>query len=260
MTRFLASVRSAEEALIALAGGADIVDAKEPSEGALGRIAPASLAEIVAAVGRRRPVSATIGDVELVPSAVRDAVEETAACGTDIVKIGLFDGDLAGTFTALAPLAARGNRLVAVAFADRRPDLSALLARCAEAGFWGVMLDTAQKTAGPLTAHCPVPLLAAFVDEARSAGLVTGLAGSLRLADVPRLARIGPDYLGFRSALTKGKRAESISPEAVRAVREAIVHASAASRRSATETAGATAAASGASSGVSTGTSVSKPA
>ena len=36
MTRLLVSVRSAEEAEIALAGGADVIDVKEPRRGALG--------------------------------------------------------------------------------------------------------------------------------------------------------------------------------------------------------------------------------
>ena len=36
MTGLLVSVRSAEEAEIALAGGANLIDIKEPSRGALG--------------------------------------------------------------------------------------------------------------------------------------------------------------------------------------------------------------------------------
>ena len=32
-------------------------------------------------------------------------------------------------------------------------------------------------------------------------GLLTGLAGSLEAADVPRLLLLAPDYLGFRGAL-----------------------------------------------------------
>ena len=36
MTRLLVSVRSVDEALVAAAGGADFIDLKEPSQGALG--------------------------------------------------------------------------------------------------------------------------------------------------------------------------------------------------------------------------------
>jgi (5-formylfuran-3-yl)methyl phosphate synthase len=257
MTRFLASVRSAEEAATALAGGADIIDAKDPISGALGRVAPAVLAAILEEVRGRCPVSATIGDMELAPLAVRGAVQEMAACSVDIVKVGIFDGDVAGTFSALAPLAARGVRLVAVAFADRNHDVAPLVARCAEAGFYGIMLDTAEKSAGPVTAHASLPELVSFTMAARRAGLFTGLAGSLRLADMPALAAVGADYLGFRSALTVGRRVEALDLEAVRAIRSAIDQLSAAPSI-ATATAGPIAAAVGASSGAESGTSASK--
>ncbi|MBK5187486.1 MAG: hypothetical protein JJD97_04525, partial [Gemmatimonadaceae bacterium] len=60
--RLLVSVRNAEEARTALAGGAEIIDAKEPSLGALGAVELGVLREIVQAVGRMRPVSAALGD------------------------------------------------------------------------------------------------------------------------------------------------------------------------------------------------------
>lgn len=222
MSGFLASVRSAEEALIALSGRADIIDVKEPSAGALGRVDGAALAAIVEPLGGRRPVSATIGDIALEPDTVVAAVRETAATGVDIVKIGLFAGDLEGTLAALAPLASAGIRLVAVIFADRAPDLAALVPRCAAAGFAGIMLDTADKRAGPLTAHLPTDALARFVASARAHGLLSGLAGALRLADIPGLAPLGADYLGFRSALTVGGRDRAVDLGAVSAVRRAL--------------------------------------
>src|SRR5258707_906089 len=107
MSWFLASVRSADEADVALAGGADIIDAKEPAMGALGAVAPATLRGIAVRVAGRLPVSATIGDLELRPDAVRAAVETTTGDGADIVKIGLFAGDLDGTLAARPPARCR---------------------------------------------------------------------------------------------------------------------------------------------------------
>ena len=251
MSRFLASVRSAAEAELALAGGADIIDAKEPALGALGRVPPAVLRAIVARVAGRVPVSATIGDVELRPEVVRTAVEATSKDGADIVKIGVFPGDLDGTLRALAPLAAKGIKLVAVLFADRAPDLMRIPARCAESGFYGVMLDTAGKSTGPLTAHQGRQALAGFVAHARRLGLVSGLAGSLRLGDIPELASVGADYLGFRSALTAGTRQGDLDPAALRGVRQAL------DRSSATAAAGAMSATSAARDG-GTATALSK--
>ena len=222
MSGFLASVRSAEEALLALYGEADIVDVKEPSSGALGRVDGAVLTEIVRILAGRRPVSATIGDLPLVPQTVRAAVVAAAATGVDIVKLGLFPGDLEATLAALEPLARGGTRLVTVIFADCAPDLPYLVPRCAAAGFAGVMLDTADKRAGPLTAHLPATALGRFVALARKHGLLSGLAGSLRLADIAALAPLGADYLGFRSALTIGGRDRGLDLAAVRAVRHAI--------------------------------------
>jgi uncharacterized protein (UPF0264 family) len=237
MTGFLASVRSAEEAVVALAGGADIIDAKEPAAGALGRVAPDTLRAIVTAVAGRRPVSATIGDMELQPDAVLAAAEATAECGAAIVKIGIFPGAFDKTIAALRAPAEKGMWLVAVLFADRAPDLAAIVSACATAGFLGVMLDTADKEAGPLTSHLDPADLAGFVRLARDHGLISGLAGSLRRSDVPMLAPLGADYLGFRSALTAGGRASHLDPVAVAAMRQAIDHESLSN--SATATAGA---------------------
>jgi uncharacterized protein (UPF0264 family) len=222
MTGFLASVRSAAEAAVALSGDADIIDAKDPAAGALGRVAGTELRAIVAAIDGERSVSATIGDLPLSPAIITAATREIAASGVDIVKIGLFAGDLDGTLAALAPLAGAGIRLVAVIFADRAPDLATLVPRCAAAGFAGIMLDTADKRAGPLTAHLSAGALARFVAAARARGLLSGLAGALRLADIPDLAALGADYLGFRSALTIGGRDRGIDLAAVQGVRRAL--------------------------------------
>jgi dihydroneopterin aldolase len=240
MTGFLASVRSPEEAALALGGGADIIDAKEPSAGALGRVDAETLAAIVRAIAGRRPVSATIGDLDLEPAGVAAAVEATAASGADIVKIGMFAGALDDTLAALRPIARRDIRLVAVLFADRAPDLAGIVSRCAAAGFYGVMLDTADKAAGPLTAHLGIPVLAGFVRDARRRRLVSGLAGSLRLADIAGLMPLGADYLGFRSALCAGGRGGWLDPASLQAVRRALERgAGQPGSSSATATAGA---------------------
>jgi (5-formylfuran-3-yl)methyl phosphate synthase len=214
VTGLLASVRTADEALAALEGGADIIDLKEPAAGALGRLPRAMIAAILEKLEGRLPTSATIGDMPLEPAPVAAAVEAIAATGVDFVKIGVFAGPLAPTLAALAPAMARGCRLVAVLFADRAPDFS-LIDRVAAAGFRGVMLDTADKTAGPLTRHLPIPRLAAFVARAQAQGLLAGLAGSLRAEDLASLAALAPDYLGFRSALTGSRREAPLDPARV---------------------------------------------
>ena len=58
MTQLLVSVRSAAEAESAAAGGAGLIDVKEPSRGAMGKADDRTIADVVRAVAGRRPVSA----------------------------------------------------------------------------------------------------------------------------------------------------------------------------------------------------------
>ncbi len=229
MTRLLASVADLDELALAAAGGADILDLKDPSAGALGAWALEDIARAVAQADRLpspRALSATVGDLPMEPAMVRARVAETWASGVDYVKIGLFPtGDPAGCVAALADEVRRGARLVAVLFADLWPD-TRLLSNIARAGFAGAMLDTAGKGAGGLLRHKSIAETARFVVEARSLGLFTGLAGSLRLEDIPALLPLAPDYLGFRTALCAGgNRSGALDPTALAAVRAAVSQA-----------------------------------
>src|SRR5438094_10252622 len=60
--QLLVSVADASEGRAALLGGADVIDAKDPREGALGAVRPEVLRERRAAVGAARPLSAALGD------------------------------------------------------------------------------------------------------------------------------------------------------------------------------------------------------
>ncbi|MGY6213815.1 (5-formylfuran-3-yl)methyl phosphate synthase [Methylolobus aquaticus] len=213
MTGFLASVRNLEEARIAAAAAVDILDLKAPQHGALGALDVADVTEIVRRLGDSQCISATIGDLPLEPARILTATRAMAATGVDYVKLGFFPGgDLAGTLSALEPLARSGPQLVAVLFGDHPPsaELPRMLAR---AGFAGCMLDTADKTRGSLTEICSLQSLSRFVTEVRSQGLLCGLAGSLRTEDIPALLPLQPDYLGFRGALCRGhQRTQRIDP------------------------------------------------
>jgi (5-formylfuran-3-yl)methyl phosphate synthase len=217
MIQLLASVTGPAEAEQAICGGADLIDCKDPTQGALGALPLERIAAIVSAVAGRRPVSATIGDLPAAAALTLDRIHATAATGVDYVKVGLFsDRHLEiglPAIAALAPVArATGCAIVAVLFADRAPTL-ADLRPFATAGCAGVMLDTADKSGGRLLDHLGPARLAAFVAQARSLGLLCGLAGSLRLDDVPRLRPLGPDYLGFRGALcASGRRHAALDP------------------------------------------------
>src|SRR5947199_7033776 len=88
MTLMLASVINPAEAEAVWAGGADIIDLKDPAKGVLGALDASVAAGIVRAVGKRRPVSAAAGSVLGAPGALVDSVSAMAAAGVDYVKVG----------------------------------------------------------------------------------------------------------------------------------------------------------------------------
>ena len=223
MTRMLASVISLAEARLAVEGGADIVDLKNPSAGALGALPLETVAEVVRQMDGRCPTSATVGDLPMRPTVVADAVAAMGETGVDFVKVGLFDGpDRRGSIRALKPLARGGVRVVVVMFADQDPDFD-FVPLIAEAGCVGAMLDTSGKAGGGLRRHLDDADIARFVRVARQHGLFTGLAGSLRTDDVAPLLALGPDYLGFRGALCRGaNRTASLDPAAMAHLRRLI--------------------------------------
>ena len=229
MTRFLASIGAPAEIETALAGGADILDLKDPSTGALAALAIDAIGEMLEAVGGRRAVSAVTGDLPMEPELLRSRAAAVAATGVDMVKVGLWpDPRSRDCIRALAETA-RATRLVGVIFADLGPDFS-LVQAMGDAGFAGAMLDTAGKGMGRLTTHLGADQLARFVATCREHRLICGLAGGLEAPDVPRLLALGPDVLGFRGALCGGHgRSGQLDPKAVALIRGLIPPAEAAS-------------------------------
>jgi uncharacterized protein (UPF0264 family) len=203
-TRLLVSVRDAHEALEAVAAGADLVDAKDPEAGALGALAPDVVRTIAAVVGARACVSAVAGEAESLGDAVA-RLRVTAACGVGMAKVALPPALAADpALDRLAPvLAALRTPTVAVLFAEDGPD-PAWLPTLARAGFAGAMIDTRGKTGLRLADHLAPEGLSRFVAACRALGLMSGLAGSLAIADIPLLAPLRPSYLGFRGGLCGG--------------------------------------------------------
>ncbi|MCJ2080067.1 (5-formylfuran-3-yl)methyl phosphate synthase [Methylobacterium sp. J-090] len=195
--RLLVSVRDADEALAAALAGADLVDAKDPVRGALGALPVETVHALVARVGARAVTSAVAGE-PTEGAALAPRVAAMAATGVDYVKVAVrvefSDADLAEAAGA-AP-----GRLIAVLFAEPDP-APGLVARLAAAGFVGAMIDTATKDGRRLPDLLPARTLAAFTLACRRHGLVSGLAGSLALADIETLTPLGAQYLGFRGGL-----------------------------------------------------------
>lgn len=80
---------SSEEVSAALAGGADIIDVKNPAEGALGAPEPAVLRAVRRVVPSHVPLSVALGDAPHMPGTLALAAAGAASCGADYVKVGL---------------------------------------------------------------------------------------------------------------------------------------------------------------------------
>lgn len=221
MTRLLVSVRSVAEALVAAHGGADFIDLKEPGDGALGGLPAATIAAVVAALRERRitlPVSATIGDLAVSElAAILARVEAVAACGVDYVKVGIERAPQA--LGVLDALAATGQSIVPVFIADRGLDQAHVEHACSS-GFAGLMVDTADKTSGSVFDVLSADDLRRFIARVRAAGSLAGVAGALRLAHVPALRALAPDFAGFRSAVCAGDRSGDLDPQRLHALAE----------------------------------------
>lgn len=209
--RLLISVRDADEACIAIEAGADLIDLKDPAAGALGAVDLRLASRIVTMVGGQRTTSAAVGDLPPDASILGDAARRMASTGVGYVKVGLIcpaGAEVCDVIRKLAPVA-RDVALIAVVFADALPAGNPVAAAAA-AGFAGVMLDTADKRGGRLLDYLTVSPLRGFVASARAARLICGLAGSLRHDDIPQLAELGPDYLGFRGAACRRSHRDDI--------------------------------------------------
>lgn len=223
MSKLLASVNSLAEAQLVLAIGVDIIDLKQPEQGALGALELPSVRDIVRAVSGKCPVSATVGDLPMQPELVFNAVQAMSETGVDYIKIGFFPGgDWPATIAQLREVTAQGQALIAVLFADTQPDI-AIMARLKTAGFVGVMLDTQDKKQGSLTQIMSKTALTAFVAAAKQYNLLCGLAGSLRVDDIAELLPLNADYLGFRGALCEQQqRTASLNSAAIQAIKHAL--------------------------------------
>lgn len=211
MTQLLVSVRNAVEAEAALAGGAQVIDVKEPSRGSLGRAEDATLAEVVRVVARRQPISAALGEW--------DGFEQLPACAADLqfVKWGLSKfrwetavawGELkAQTQTAHALYPA--CEVVLVAYVDNsppQPELEEVYEQLLGIGQRGLLLDTFEKDGRTLLDWLDRAALERLVTRCRTDGIRLALAGSLGVEEMVALKYLQPDWFAVRGAACLGRQ------------------------------------------------------
>jgi len=211
--RLLVSVVDAAEARVAALAGADIIDVKDPSLGALGEASPQVVRAVRDATPLRLPVSAALGDGPFSPAVAAALAAGAAGSGAVFVKLGLRHTSLAAAAASLR--AARASlpadvRLVVAGFADAQragaPAPADLPELAAVVGAQGCLLDTAVKDGRGLFHWLDETELREFVQACREREIFSALAGSLRVEDLARLGPIGPDLIGVRGAACVGDR------------------------------------------------------
>ena len=229
--KLLVSPINVEEAQIAVEGGADIIDVKNPREGSLGANFPWVIKSVRDAV--KEPLSATIGDFNFRPGTASLAALGAAVSGADYIKIGLFDIQtreqaykMAESVTKSVKEYDPNKKVVIAGYSDyKRINSISVFELPAVAGDVGadvVMMDTGIKDGSSTFEFLRDEEISEFVDLARQHGIQTALAGSLRFEDIDALNEINPDIIGVRGCVCGGDRNASIKLELVRELKNSL--------------------------------------
>lgn len=237
MTGLLVSVRDAAEAELAVRGGADIIDVKEPARGSLGRPDPAEARAAIARARRcERPTSVALGELHQWREATvaAEAWQMLTASGPDFAKVGLADqasSDWRSLWSQHAKrMAELGVRPVAVAYADwtraRAPAIEEVVEAAIDSDVCDTLLiDTYIKGEDSLLDLLPPDRLGPAVARWRASGLRVALAGSVRLPQFSTLKQLGADIVAVRGAACVGERTSLICESQVSRCREALADA-----------------------------------
>jgi uncharacterized protein (UPF0264 family) len=230
----LVSVRNAADAAKALAGGADILDVKEPARGSLGRADAAaieSVADALRAYPGRVPLSVALGELrewcDRIPMRLPAEVQFAKLGLAGMRDTGDWEQEWSRIRNRLDVVSGRSFDWIAVAYADEAvadaPPLAEIIAAAIESGCRGVLIDTYDKQGSRLTELMTPAALDRTALELHEAGLILALAGRLTIADFRVIGRTACDVVAIRSAACIGEqRTQHISRERVSLCRDVL--------------------------------------
>jgi|TARA_B100000959_G_C14977745_1_gene622237 hypothetical protein len=214
--KIMVSVTNSKEAQDAMNGGADIIDVKNPVEGALGANLPWITRNIRNAVGKLEEVSVTLGDMPYLPGTASLAALGAALLRVNYVKIGMLgpknmeealhiSNSLVKTFEEFKV----NIKIIIAGYADYQSHNCVspleLPKVAAESGAWGILVDVKEKHGEGLFSHLSSKDLQKIVDDSHNLGLVVALAGSLGKEDIQKISNLGADIMGVRRGVSLSK-------------------------------------------------------
>ncbi len=226
MTRLLVSVRNLQEARDAIAGGASIIDVKEPSKGSLGAASPQCWRSIVQWATNQVAVSIALG--ELIEADLGDRIRQLPE--VPFAKIGLSGcrplDDWAQRWLAARHALPQSVSPVAVVYVDWKtagaPPPEDVLTTGISLGCQTLLCDTDDKRHGGLLDWISVPQLEQLIAAARGNQMQIVLAGSVDSSNLHHVLAFAPDYVAVRGAVCRGDRTATLCPDRVRQMVEAI--------------------------------------
>ena len=233
--KLLISSTDEKEAVEAIEGGADIIDVKNPKEGALGASFPWVIKRIREITPKDIEVSCALGDIPNLPGAVSLAALGAATTEVNYIKAGLNGLETVEEASHLMKCVTKAVtdynssiKVVVTGYADAEricsvnPLLVPQVALEADADV--AMIDTAIKDGKNLFTFLSTEQLRSFVNAAHNQGLKAALAGSLRKEDLHLIYALGADVVGLRgAACTHKDRIEGrVTRESVKTLAETV--------------------------------------
>ena len=242
----LISVRCPEEARVSLLHAIDVLDLKEPLEGALGAVSEGVIEKVLQLVERvklEQPPKLSLAMGELADwdferwSNLLDRYQSDHIRKFCFLKIGLAGAqqltDWQETWSRLFAGLPESTQPVVVAYLDRLPEVLERSSSMKDGGdrcpsieqliefaqtqrqVSTILLDTRCKQAD-LFAKINDQRLREIIAAANRAGLAVVVAGSVKIDSLPRVIRAGASLVGVRGAVCAGDRSGQLCEQKLR--------------------------------------------
>jgi uncharacterized protein (UPF0264 family) len=246
--QLLVSVRNAQEAQQAVAGGTDWIDLKAPQQGPLGPVDINTAREVAELFSTSHPLSAAAGELqdwqsqgkrialEVRPSLRKPNIDNSGhhlmgIPGIRLLKLGMAGCDSSPLWRdqwcgIQAEVQRAGKQLVAVAYADWKeaaaPHPKQILQHASSHGCETLLIDTYCKSKGTVLDCLCLRDLTSLLECARKGALRTVLAGSLSINSLSQLIALPISLIAVRGAVCTGGRNGTLQKNRIEQFRHAL--------------------------------------